>query len=295
MVNKEEIGFVQTLNVYSLNSSSSISVGEKDANQLFIKELLRPKDILIPAGNPSNDLTAAAALEYIDAMTILSNRSADINIATTGGEYISLSRRRLMACSIHGLTAVQGAAKGGHVNTPKLLLDHKASFNGSTAAQNELRNASGGLSIRAVTSGGHLGVVELLLEKGSSSENPPAWSGGLTAVQVSADGGHLDAVDLLVEHGSNINQEPWLEGGHTAVQIAAERVNLDVIKFLFENDADLKAEPTPGVVCRIPAIRSRHIDAMEVLLDHRVDYTDGMFGLTPYSDGTGHNLNGRLW
>lgn len=65
-----------------------ICLGEKDANQFFIKELLRPKDILIPAGNPSNALTAAAALEYIDAMTILSNRSADINIATTGGEYI---------------------------------------------------------------------------------------------------------------------------------------------------------------------------------------------------------------
>lgn len=134
-------------------------------------------------------------------------------------------------CSLHGLTAVQGAAKGGHVDTPKLLLHHKASFNGPPAAQNELSCASG-FSIRqnplnkvtdinqapsvdggvtalqVVTIGVYLDVMGLLLQKESSSENLPAWSGGLTAVQASADGGHLDAVELLVESGADINQGP---------------------------------------------------------------------------------------
>lgn len=72
--------------------------------------------------------------------------------------------------------------------------------------------------------------------------NVTAWgpkSKGVTPLHLAAEGGHLGVMDELLERGANIDARTKGACGWTPLHIAAKERNRDAVKFLVENGAFL--------------------------------------------------------
>jgi len=74
------------------------------------------------------------------------------------------------------------------------------------------------------------------LEKGADVNAAPASWCGRTALQAAAEGGHLAVVDRLLEKGADVNAEPTAYG-RTALQAAMEGGHHAVVKRLYRAGA----------------------------------------------------------
>ncbi|CAJ2646984.1 unnamed protein product [Trifolium pratense] len=83
--------------------------------------------------------------------------------------------------------------------------------------------------------------VKKLLNEGMDV-NVSAWgpkSKGVTPLHLAAEGGHLGVMDELLERGANIDARTKGACGWTPLHIAAKERNRDAVKFLVENGAFL--------------------------------------------------------
>ncbi|CAM8888293.1 hypothetical protein QQ045_025876 [Rhodiola kirilowii] len=88
---------------------------------------------------------------------------------------------------------------------------------------------------------GDVKEVKRLLKEGTDA-NVPAWgpkSQGVTPLHLAAEGGHLRIMDLLLEHGANIDARTKGSCGWTPLHIAAKERKRQAVKFLVENGAFL--------------------------------------------------------
>ncbi|KAI5844239.1 hypothetical protein BZA05DRAFT_409495 [Tricharina praecox] len=67
---------------------------------------------------------------------------------------------------------------------------------------------SGRTALQAASGGGHLAVVDRLLENRVGFKAPPARFNGRTALQAASAGGHLAVVDRLLDRGADVNAGP---------------------------------------------------------------------------------------
>eukprot|EP00892_Ulva_mutabilis_P006715 jgi/Ulvmu1/4415/UM002_0140.1 len=93
-----------------------------------------------------------------------------------------------------GYTPLHYAARAGHVNACKLLLQHGASVNAKTT----LGRAS---SLHRAAFAGHINVVKLLVEHGADLCARDA--DGETALHKAARQGHSDVVELLLREDAS--------------------------------------------------------------------------------------------
>eukprot|EP01023_Acetabularia_acetabulum_P019727 TRINITY_DN20091_c1_g1_i2.p2 TRINITY_DN20091_c1_g1~~TRINITY_DN20091_c1_g1_i2.p2 ORF type:complete len:171 (+),score=33.71 TRINITY_DN20091_c1_g1_i2:142-654(+) len=82
--------------------------------------------------------------------------------------------------------------------------------------------------------GGHLSVVELLLEEGADVEQRNVMKE--TAVIRAAHNGHFSVVKLLIDVGCDVNAVDL--GDNTALHWAAMRGHVEIVKFLLQHSAD---------------------------------------------------------
>lgn len=87
-----------------------------------------------------------------------------------------------------GMTALQAAAEGGHLETVDLLLNKKGEVNAPAGEY-------GRTALQAAAEGGHLDIVERLLQEKADVNAKAAKSSGRTALQAAA--GHKRIVELL--------------------------------------------------------------------------------------------------
>uniref|UniRef100_A0A7N0U4Z7 Uncharacterized protein n=1 Tax=Kalanchoe fedtschenkoi TaxID=63787 RepID=A0A7N0U4Z7_KALFE len=88
---------------------------------------------------------------------------------------------------------------------------------------------------------GDIKEVKRLLSEGTDA-NVAAWgpkSQGVTPLHLAAEGGHLRIMDLLLEHGANIDARTKGSCGWTPLHIAAKERKRQAVKFLVENGAFL--------------------------------------------------------
>ena len=67
-------------------------------------------------------------------------------------------------------------------------------------------------ALQRASAGGHLEVVDRLLEKGADVNAEPARVKGRTALQGASEAGHLEVVNRLIEKGANVNADPRVQG-----------------------------------------------------------------------------------
>ena len=117
--------------------------------------------------------------------------------------------------------ALYQAAKNGHLEVTKLLLEYRADV-----------HADDDYALCLASSNGHVDVVKLLLESGANVHARADY-----ALRFASGKGHLEVVRLLLESGANIHA-----CDDYALCWASTSGHLDVVKFLVEFGANIHAD-----------------------------------------------------
>ena len=153
-----------------------------------------------------------------------------------------------------GKIALPLAAGEGHVDIVHFLLDSGASI-----------NATDGREMTALMSAaerGHLEIVNLLLDNGAKFT--AINEGDTTALQMAAESGHLEIVRRLLDIGLPVNVSEY--DGWTALMLAAEKGHLEIVCFLLDNDADVNASDDDGRTALTQAAGEGHLEIVRRLL-----------------------------
>jgi len=156
-------------------------------------------------------------------------------------------------------SAINAAARNGHVNMVKFLLEKGADIN--------LQNNRQGSALNAAARKGHLDVVKFLLEKGADINLQNNGQG--SALNAAARNGHVNMVKFLLEKGADINLQNSGQG--SALNAAARKGHLDVVKFLLEKGADINLQNNRQGTALNAATRNGHLDTVKFLLEKGAD------------------------
>ncbi|EXA28573.1 hypothetical protein FOVG_19830 [Fusarium oxysporum f. sp. pisi HDV247] len=91
-------------------------------------------------------------------------------------------------------------------------------------------------ALQAASAGGHIQVVERLLNAGANVNAAAAADRGRTALQAASEGGHIQIVERLLDAGANVNAAA-ARYGRTALQAASEGGHIQVVKRLLNAGA----------------------------------------------------------
>lgn len=153
-------------------------------------------------------IVAAANMGDMSILLRLIERGVDINRGTENGGY-----------------AITLAARRGHIQAVKLLLDH-----GALPTPKLARHAP----LLFVAEHGPSDIARLLLERGADTE--VSYTGGLRPLHEAAHGGQLEVAKLLIDHGANlhaVSEVYWLAKGHVnAVYWAARGCHTSIVELL---------------------------------------------------------------
>ncbi|KAL8764795.1 MAG: hypothetical protein Q9194_006841 [Teloschistes cf. exilis] len=116
---------------------------------------------------------------------------------------------------------INGAATRGHTRLIGISLGSE------NVSQNTLD-----LGLQAAAGGGHVDVVERLLQAKAEVNAAAAAYHGRTALQAAAEGGHVDVVERLLQAKAEVNAAAAYDHGRTALQAAAESGHVDVVERL---------------------------------------------------------------
>ncbi|XP_019727470.1 ankyrin repeat domain-containing protein 50 [Hippocampus comes] len=184
-----------------------------------------------------------------------------------------------------GWTALRSAARGGHGEAVRLLLDAGADVDGC--------DAEGRTALRAAAWGGHEETVLILLDYGAQVNK--ADRKGRTPLIAAAYMGHREVVEVLLDHKARVDLAD--RDGRTALSVAAlcvpaaagRRGSGKVASLLLERGANPGHRDTDGMTPLLLAAYEGHDDGhddvAELLLDAGadVDETAGPAGDAPAS------------
>jgi len=162
-----------------------------------------------------------------------------------------------------GITALEWAARMGHTEVVKLLLDNNAKVNVS-------RPTDGCTPLFIAAQQGHAEVVKLLLDN-RADVNASRTDDGTTPLFMAAQARHTEVVKLLLDNKADVNASRT-EDGATPLYYAAQEGHTEVVKLLLGNKADVNASRTDdGATPLFMAAQARHTEVVKLLLDNKAD------------------------
>ncbi|KAL8753875.1 MAG: hypothetical protein Q9199_004740 [Rusavskia elegans] len=128
-------------------------------------------------------------------------------------------------------------------------------------------------SLQSAALGGHLAVVEILLQAKADVNAAASYSGGRTALQSASWGGYLAVVERLLQAKADVNAAPADDFGITALEAAAGGGHLAVVERLLQAKADVNATPAKpcGRTGLQAAAEGGHLAVVERLLQEKAD------------------------
>lgn len=184
-------------------------------------------------------LQAAAEGGHVKVVRLLLNHQADVGArgadkdgmtaleaaVKIGSTTIAkmLLERRADADIFHQGNPLADAAKAGHLDLVKLLLDYGANVNGNYPGQSPLYSAAGG---------GHIDVVRFLL--GYGADCPPPNNEWIDALSLAASSGRIELVKLLCETKCDYS----LLTVQYMMEAAAKEGHFDTVRFILQNAPD---------------------------------------------------------
>ncbi|KAL9596235.1 MAG: hypothetical protein Q9219_005946 [cf. Caloplaca sp. 3 TL-2023] len=163
------------------------------------------------------------------------------------------------------LSALAKAARLGHLDMMRILLDNSAYVDGRRLATKSNKYTP----LMAAVKIGNLEILKLLLEHGA---NPNIHIWGLSALTEAAREGHLEIIKVLLDNGAHVSggeaTSTMPHYGSTALYEAARRGKTHAVKLLIDRGAMINfrtemLEETPLVA----ACRSGHKEVVEILLE----------------------------
>lgn len=170
---------------------------------------------------------------------------AFIHILANEGNHLLLERA-LNACKdpidleiedISGQTALNIAARNGHIDIVQLLLSLK-STDDNRIRQVDVNHADrdGWTPLRSASWGGHTEVVKLLIEQ-PNCDIDLADKEERTALRAAAWSGHEDILKILIAANANVNSVD--KQGRTSLIAASYMGHYEIVEILLENGADV--------------------------------------------------------
>ncbi|XP_036397225.1 ankyrin repeat domain-containing protein 50-like [Megalops cyprinoides] len=245
--------------------------------------------------DPADGRTLLASAAYagsIDVIRLLLSRGASLELSDNQGQ-----------------TPLILAARQGHVNVVRFLLDWIRRCGTEGARIVDHADGEGWTALRLAAWGGHTEVVRLLLDAGAEVDGcdmegrtalrAAAWGGheeilltllehgaqvdkadqeGRTPLIAAAYMGHWEAVEILLEHGAQVDLQDG--DGRTALSVAAMCVPSaakglrgyeDVVGLLLERGADPGHRDQDGMTPLMLAAYEGHKEVVELLLEAGAD------------------------
>ena len=178
-------------------------------------------------------LMLASEQGFFDCVRNLVEGGADVELAPSGKTALSMN--------LSGQTPLFCAAKEGHLEIVRYLLDKEANPNAT--------NHYGVSVLWIPCQRGLTSIVELLLKRGADPEIAPSGPeaeersiSGWTPLYAAIKSRQYPVVKLLLNHGANPNAITSL--GSTPFLLASEIGDLEVIKCFVEHGADLDYSPS---------------------------------------------------
>ncbi|XP_016982181.2 ankyrin repeat domain-containing protein 50 [Drosophila rhopaloa] len=230
----------------------------------------------------SQDENASSTLHQLsDSHHIeLHKGKALIHILANDGNH-QLLERALNACKspidleiedYNGQTALNIAARNGHLEVVKLLLSFSQPCNDGTGRMKRVdvnhADRDGWTPLRSASWGGHSEVVRLLIAQ-PACKIDLADKEGRTALRAAAWSGHEDILKLLIESGADVNSVD--RQGRTSLIAASYMGHYDIVEILLENGANVNHLDLDGrsALC-VAALcgSSGYSKVISTLLDH---------------------------
>ena len=170
------------------------------------------------------------------------------------------------------------AAREGHVNSVKLLLEHGTDVDSADSYNNT--------SLHKSAEKGHASVVNSLLEHNAQINAANEYME--TALHRAAKVGHLQIVKLLLEHKAEIDATN--DSMETALHLAATEGHLQIVKLLLEHNAQIDAANDSKETALHKAASRGHLETVKLLLKNGASISQNIIGDSPLSQAA---RNGR--
>ena len=256
-------------------------------------------------GNTS--LHMASRQGHLDLVDMLLEGGMDVNARNAGEEtplnlvsgdgHLEVTRFLIergadVNCCDKGETALHSAARSGHLDIVRLLLNFGIGVQDRTAEdetplilasaggheevsrflierQADVNSVSNGswTSLHLASRNGHAGVVQLLLDYGAdvNVQKADLWA----PLHLASAEGYLKVAKLLIERGANVGVLNDVLA--TPLNLASGNGNLEVARLLIESGSDINSQDNTGCTAAHSAARSGHLSLIELLVDSGAD------------------------
>lgn len=163
-------------------------------------------------------------------------------------------------------SALGGAARGGHLEVAKLLLDR--------GARVDLTPRGDASPLMIAAGNGHRDLVRLLLERGADPDRVVPGDG--TPLIAAVRGGDVEIVQALLAVGAD--PDTWVGGDESPLFHAVHSGEREMVRLLLDHGADPNAEWRGDGNPLIVATRHGHDDLADLLLAAGADPDRGVAG-----------------
>ncbi|MCJ1383045.1 hypothetical protein MMC17_006158 [Xylographa soralifera] len=203
-------------------------------------------------------------------------------------------------------TPLTEAARGGHLEVVKLLVQRGADINGSIDKNhksikrhfesvpgyykrargqiNGLEYAERSTPVIEAARHNHVDIIRYLIRRGAKIEAKTLE--GFNALHIAAYHSQLKSMEVLIELGANIEEKD--DYTRTALFIASWQNHADAVQWLLDHDADSDSTNRTGFTPLLIASRYGYVEAMKILLQARakIEHRDEV-GFTPLAIAAG--------